>query len=74
MQDPSFSSNQKRLSEYCGESNFQAFLKKGEIPTPNQIRNVLDYIPPESFYRTDSGLKSPDKIFRNLFPIVKRHF
>ena len=21
-----------------------------------------------------SGLKSPDKIFRNLFPIVKRHF
>jgi hypothetical protein len=22
----------------------------------------------------DSGLKSPDKIFRNLFPIVKRHF
>ena len=33
MQDPSFLSNQKRLSEYCGESNFQAFFKKGEIPT-----------------------------------------
>ena len=52
MQDPSFLSNQRRLSEYCGESNFQAFFKKGEIPTPNQIRNVLDDIPPESFYKT----------------------
>ena len=33
----------------------------------------------ERFHRTikdecGSGLKSPDKIFRNLFPIVKRHF
>ena len=52
MQDPSFLSNQRRVSEYCRESNFQTFFKSGEIPTPNQIRNVLDDIPPESFYRT----------------------
>ena len=24
--------------------------------------------------KKDSGLKSPDKNFRNLFPIVKQHF
>ena len=44
MQDPSFLSNQRRVSEYCGESNFQSFFRNGEIPTPNQLRTPQNII------------------------------
>jgi hypothetical protein len=52
MQDPSFLANQRRLLKGCGENNFKSFFHRENIPSANQIRNILDNVNPTSFYKT----------------------
>lgn len=58
MQDPSFLSHQMRLNQQIGNNNFNTLFGVKEIPTPNQIRNILDNIEPDKFYSIfDEALK-----------------
>ena len=49
MQDPSFLSHQSRLSRGSSSHNFASIFGCSSIPTPNQIRNVLDGVDPANF-------------------------
>ena len=57
MQDASFLQNQARLRERTGQDNFQTLFNTNKIPSPNQVRRVLDKINPENFNQIlDEGL------------------
>jgi hypothetical protein len=46
MQDPSFLSHQERLQEDVSNNNFHTLFGCKNIPSPNQIRNLLDNVDP----------------------------
>jgi hypothetical protein len=75
MQQPSFLSHQKRLSSSTGQSNFtNLFGGVKEIPSANQIRNILDEISPNSFNQLfDNGLESLKKDGLKDFKIMNGH-
>lgn len=49
MQDPSFLSHQERLAKGSSSHNFNNLFGCEDIPTPNQIRNLLDTVDPKEF-------------------------
>jgi hypothetical protein len=50
MQNESFLEFQRQLQSRCGENNAQKLFGIDKIPTPEQIRNVLDEISVESLF------------------------
>lgn len=57
MQDPSFLRHQERLSSIASNHNFNTLFGCEHIPTPNQIRNMLDDVSPDHFHDLyDQGL------------------
>ena len=62
MQDPSFLSHQTRLARGTSTHNFRSLFSCEDIPTPNQIRNLLDGVEAselESLYH--NGLEALEK-------------
>lgn len=49
-QSPSFLSYQRVMSQAQGKSNASSLFKVDQVPTDNQIRNLLDPIPPSSLF------------------------
>ena len=49
VQSPSFLSFQRRMQQDSSRSNCQSLLGVQHIPCNNQIRNLLDGLPPEAF-------------------------
>lgn len=49
-QSPSFLAYQKKMQQIKGKSNCQTIFRINEIPSDNQIRNVMDGVSPEEFY------------------------
>jgi len=49
-QSPSFLANQKNLQKAKGQSNAQSLFHLQEIPSDNQIRQMLDRVPPEKLF------------------------
>jgi len=49
-QSPSFLAHQKTLQAARGKNNAQSFFHINEIPSDNQIRQMLDPVPPQSLY------------------------
>jgi len=45
MQSPSFLSHQEHLQEVAGRNNAKSLFGIVTVPTPNQIRNILDFLP-----------------------------
>ena len=50
MQSPSFLSAQQAMEKRKGLSNAQTLFNIGKIPTPNQIRNLLDPVEPRELF------------------------
>jgi hypothetical protein len=50
MQSPSFLSAQQAMEKRKGRSNAQTLFNIGKIPTPNQIRNLLDPVEPKELF------------------------
>ena len=49
-QSPSFLAHQKAMQTARGHNNAQSFFAIQDIPSDNQIRTVLDPVPPQSLY------------------------
>ncbi|MEK7716740.1 MAG: ISNCY family transposase [Pseudomonadota bacterium] len=49
-QSPSFLAHQKALQAARGKNNAQSFFHIAEIPSDNQVRQMLDPVPPQSLY------------------------
>jgi len=49
-QSPSFLANQRNLQKAKGQSNAQSLFHLQEIPSDNQIRQMLDPVPPEKLF------------------------
>lgn len=49
-QSPSFLDYQSRMQKECGKNNAQSIFGVHKIPSDNQIRNILDPIPPETLF------------------------
>lgn len=49
-QSPSFLAHQKALQAARGQNNAQSFFQMEEIPCDNQIRQMLDPVPPQALY------------------------
>lgn len=49
-QSPSFLAHQKTLQAARGKNNAQSFFPIAEIPSDNQIRQMLDPVPPQALY------------------------
>jgi len=49
-QSPSFLAHQRAMQTARGQNNAQSFFALEAIPCDNQIRQVLDAVPPESLY------------------------
>ncbi|HNK51886.1 MAG TPA: hypothetical protein PKX75_23140, partial [Nitrospira sp.] len=49
-QSPSFLDSQVRMQKQLGRNNASSLFGVHEIPCDNQIRNLLDPVPPESLY------------------------
>jgi len=49
-QSPSFLAHQKAMQVARGKNNAQSFFHIDEIPSDNQIRQMLDPVPPQSLY------------------------
>jgi hypothetical protein len=49
-QSPSFLDYQTRMRQACGRDNAQSLFGVHEIPSDNQIRNLLDAVPEETVY------------------------
>ncbi len=49
MQSPSFLAHQQEMGARKGRSNAQSLFKMMEIPSDNQIRNLLDGLEPSAF-------------------------
>lgn len=64
MQSPSFLSHQRSLSERKGRSNLETLFKNVQIPSDNQIRQMLDGVPASHFdpvfFRILSDIQSQD--------------
>lgn len=50
MQNPSFLAQQKLVETAHGRSNLQTLFGAHKIPCDNQIRSLLDSVPPETIY------------------------
>lgn len=50
MQNPSFLAHQKQVEKKHGKSNMQTIFGAHKIPCDNQIRNLLDSVPPDEVY------------------------
>ena len=59
---------ERKLAEYWKEAELT--VKEGLDALTTVITGTIEI----ANIKIGSGLKSPDKIFRNLFPIVKQHF
>jgi len=51
MQTPSFLAYQRTMEQSKGRSNSQSLFQVAKMPSDNQIRNLLDPIPPDHFDR-----------------------
>ena len=49
-QSPSFLAHQKAMQQARGHNNAQSFFHLQEIPSDNQIRQMLDPVPPQALY------------------------
>ena len=49
-QSPSFLAYQTKMQQTKGKSNCQTIFEIDEIPSDNQIRNIMDGVPPEEIY------------------------
>ena len=49
-QSPSFLAHQKAMQAARGQNNAQSFFQIQEIPCDNQIRQMLDPVPPQTLY------------------------
>jgi hypothetical protein len=49
-QSPSFLAHQKAMQAARGQNNAQSFFQIQEIPSDNQIRQMLDPVPPQTLY------------------------
>lgn len=49
-QSPSFLAHQKAMQAARGQNNAQSFFEIEEIPSDNQIRQMLDAVPPQTLY------------------------
>ena len=49
-QSPSFLAHQKALQAARGKNNAQSFFHIAEIPSDNQVRQMLDPVPPQSLF------------------------
>ena len=49
-QSPSFLAHQKAMQAARGQNNAQSFFQIAEIPSDNQIRQMLDPVPPQTLY------------------------
>ena len=74
MQHPSFLSYQKKLLSSTGQSNFaNLFGGIKEIPSANQIKNILDEVSPDSFNQLfDNGLSTLIKDGLEKFKIMNK--
>ncbi|MBX7134355.1 MAG: hypothetical protein K1X67_16910 [Fimbriimonadaceae bacterium] len=50
-QSPSFLDSQVRMQRQLGRNNASSLLGVHEIPCDDQIRNLLDPVPPEALYQ-----------------------
>ena len=50
MQSPSFLAHQEAMQKASGHSNAETLFGIHKIPSDNQIRNLLDTVPPETLY------------------------
>ncbi|MDV3348138.1 hypothetical protein SPB21_04370 [Leptothoe sp. ISB3NOV94-8A] len=59
MQDPSFLAHQKAMADRKGRSNVENLFGTHEVPSDNQIRSLLDEVPPHHLFAMfDAGLNS----------------
>jgi hypothetical protein len=49
-QSPSFLDYQRRMQRWRGRNNAQSLFGVHRIPSDNQIRNLLDPVPPETLF------------------------
>ena len=49
-QSPSFLDYQRRMQRRPGQNNAQSLFGVHQIPSDNQIRNLLDPVPPETLF------------------------
>lgn len=49
-QSPSFLDDQRRMQRRLGRNNAQSLFGVPQIPSDNQIRNLLDPVPPETLF------------------------
>ena len=63
MQSPSFLAHQRTLAERHGRSNAHTLFGLGCIPCDNQIRQLLDGVPPEHF----------DELFHGIVEDLRTH-
>ena len=58
MQDPSFLAHQKAMADRKGRSNVESLFGTHEVPSDNQIRTLLDGVPPHHLFAMfDAGLQ-----------------
>lgn len=56
MQSPSFLEHQRTMQKEHGQNNVQSLFGVHQIPSDNQIRNLLDPVPPETLWPLYRGL------------------
>lgn len=61
-QSPSFLDYQMRMRQACGRDNAQSLFGIHDIPSDNQIRNLLDPVPAETIYPLMAELS--DELYR----------
>ena len=75
-QSPSFLDYQRRMQRRLGRNNAQSLFGVHPIPSDNQIRNLLDSVPPETlfpvFAEISEGLHHSDYLqpFQSIFNTV----
>lgn len=72
MQSPSFLAHQKAMQQAKGQDNAETLFGVHNVPSDNQIRNLLDSVPPETLYSlfhfVFQELKKTDKL--NEFKVL----
>ena len=59
-QSPSFLAHQKAMPQARAQNNAASFFAIGPIPCENQIRQMLDPVPPQALYPVyDRSLRHP---------------
>ena len=61
-QTPSFLAYQRKMAEQKGKSNSQSLFGVHEIPSDNQIRNLLDPVPPNALF----------PVFESIWQVLER--